>query len=75
MAKVRFNKENVLAHIENITEMLEGSHGERIKGGHHGITIMAPGEYRDRLMRAWGAHDNLNRLYCDIEDSALREIK
>lgn len=74
MKRVRFNKANVLAHIENTLELLEATHGERITWGYHNIHIMAPGEHKDRLMRAWGEYTSLNRLRWAIEGNDLKEL-
>ncbi len=73
MSKVRFSKANVLAHIQNSMDLLIAEHGERIQGGYSGIQIMKPSDRKDRLMRAWGEHDSLRKLYWDIADGDLEE--
>jgi len=72
MKRVRFNKTNILNHIENRMSILIAQHGERIQGGYHGIHIMLQSERRDELMRAWGEHDVLNRLYWDIVNGEIQ---
>ncbi len=73
MSKTRFNKANVLAHIDNSMHLLVAHHGERLQEGYGGIHIMRPSEQRDALMRAWAEHESLRSLYWDIVNGNLKE--